>query len=239
MNQALTVLLLLALFACGSNNNDSHKISKRDSLVSKFLDITDSLPWTDTVDHQRKLLLAYRNDDTAYLRRTVEEVQDLMKFRDEFSRRPSCPETSGLDITTFEEAYKFEYGTAFCNQGITIIVGERNDSVLLLGYHNKFDYFTDSCLSYTYIEKPLTKAQWEIIQQHTLRADFWGLKPKNDRNGVDGSGLTVTGYQRPVNAFQGRYHKVYRWAAEKMALGELFKNVLDLTQIKSHCFRFP
>ena len=206
--------------------------------MGKFLSITDSLPGIDTIDLDRKLLVAYYQNDTSYLRKSVDVGQGLLKKRHEMLRYPSCIEPVGIDSYSFKEAYSFQYGAAFCDQILNLTVGERNDSIFLLGYHYKMDYLADTCLSFTKIKRLLTIRQWKIIHQSVLRTDFWGLKPRNDRQGTDGSALTVIGYQRPGNAFQGRYNKVYRWSAEEMALGELFKTVLEMSGIKGTCFHF-
>jgi hypothetical protein len=55
---------------------------------------------------------------------------------------------------------------------------------------------------------------------------------------MDGSSLRVSGYERPIKAFHGRYKAIYRWSGEQMAIGEVFKKVLDMSGGKVSCFDF-
>jgi hypothetical protein len=237
MKQFFFLLPFLVFFSC-NYNDDATKLSSRDSLIARFLTLTDSLPGIDTIDGSRRVLLAFHQNDTSYLRRVVEQVQDLMKYREEMVRNPSCAEPSGIESYNFKEAYRFEYAAAFCDQSVNFTVGERNDSFILFGYHYKLVYNLDSCLSSMKIEKMLNGKQWDTIKKSLRIADFWGLKPRNYNSGFDGSSLTVTGYQRPVNAFQGQYSKVYRRSAEETMLGELFKKILEMSGCKATCFYY-
>jgi len=58
------------------------------------------------------------------------------------------------------------------------------------------------------------------------------------RFGVDGSTLSVTGYVSPHKAENGRNKSIYRWAAERSAIGKTFKDLLDLAGADIKCFHY-
>lgn len=238
MKRYLSFLPVLLLMSCLSRDSKKSSLSTRDSLVHQFLQLTDSLPGTDPLHPQRKFLAAYLRNDTPYLRKSVEEVQELLQNQHEVLDYSSCRRPEDLTALHFTEAYRFQYGAAFCDQSINITIGKRHDSVLLISYHYRRDYRTDSCLSVVRTEQSVTASEWTAIRAAMVKTDFWGLKADNRTHGLDGSELTVTGYEKPINAFKGRYSSVWRWAAEKTALGEAFKLVLDLSEVKVPCFHF-
>ena len=77
---------------------------------------------------------------------------------------------------------------------------------------------------------------WDTPISDIEQADFWGMKEDNGRHGMDGSGLRLIGYERPLNSFEGRHKKIYRWAAEEMTIGILFKKLLDHSGANVDCF---
>lgn len=233
------VFLFLVLFSsCHLKVDQAGQLEPRDSLMRAYLNLGDSISWTDTTDPRHKLLLAYNKNDTAYIKQTLKSAQEALIETRKYPSPTSCFTPQPINSFDFNEAYRFQYEAAFCDQSVNITVGERHDSIFLLAYHYKHDYKTDSCLSVEKTEKLLSAKQWEAIQFSIFRADLWGMKSYNGISGMDGSSLTVIGYQKPKNAFEGRYNKVGRWAAEKSALGESFKLVLDISRIKVPCFHY-
>ena len=232
------LLLISLIFSCQERRTGEVRIEMRDSIVKEYLALLDSVAWADSLSPQHKLLVAYNNNDTVVL---IKEIQSLRAAITESRKYPnptSCFEPQAINKYGFAEAFRFQYSAAFCDQSVNITVGERNDSVLIYGYHYTHNYMTDSCVSVDSSKRLLTKTQWIEIRSSIDRADFWGLKVRNGISGMDGSSLAVTGYQRPINAFQGRYNRISRWAAEKSALGESFKLVLEMSGIKVPCFHY-
>ena len=229
---------LVGLASCNSKINQRMQDEPRDSLLRAYLKLSSSISWVDITDPEHKILVAYNTNDTAYLRQTLNSVQAALVEVREHPDPTSCFKPQPITTYGFNEAYRFQYEAAFCDQTVNITVGERQDSIFMLTYHYRHDYKTDSCLSVVKMEKLLSPKQWEAIQQSIFRADLWGMKFSNGRGGMDGSNLTVTGYEKPRNAFEGHYNKVKRWVAEKSALGESFKLVLDISGIKAPCFHY-
>ena len=237
MRLSITVLIFVFV-GCQNRQRSIRKPELRDSLMSLYLKMADSMYWFDTLDPERKLLIAYNNNDTDFLKKAVKTANAAMKESSNYTPDPKCPKAPPINSYEFSEAYQFNYSAAFCDQVLNITVGQKNDNILLIAYHYKYIYNTDSCISLVQSTKVLSNSQWSLIKQSILRSDFWGLSRRSYKVGVDGSGLSVTGYEAPNNAFEGRYKVVIRWAAERMALGEAFKLVWDYSGVKVPCFHY-
>jgi hypothetical protein len=237
MTKLFPLFLLTLLVACKDKTRNASSIQNRDSIMTKYFKVVDSLPYPDTLDPGFKLLRAYHKNDTAYLKKSYNHIADLLKYRDEMLESHFCEEPAALNTLNYEEAYRFSYGAAFCDKSVDMTVGKSSDNIVLDLYLYEFNYEQTECRIINHTTKAVDKKVWKILINGINQSDFWGLKGDNERRGFDGSGLTVTGYQRPKNAFEGRYKKIYRWAAEEMTIGILFKNLLDLSGTKVDCFQ--
>jgi hypothetical protein len=230
----IVILFCLALQSCQSGKVDIPQSELRDTLLSEYLQLKLSLNSIEDFDPQHSFLIAYQANDTKYLKEAVKSVGALIQtqFHDPCRRLNLL----AIDALGYVEGYRFDYGGAFCSQTVNITVGIRNDSALLSAYLFTLDPIKDSCLTYERFDKPLSPGQWKSIQEALFQADIWGLKRTNGRNGLDGTFLSVTAYLKPVNAFEGGYNRIYRWAPERTSLGTAFKIVLGLSGIKGICF---
>lgn len=238
MTRIISFFLLTLLIACNDKTSRHSSFQDRDSIMTKYFQVTDSLPYFDTLDQDFKLLKAYHTGDTALLRKTYDNVAGLLKYRNEMLESHLCEEPIALNTLNFEEAYRFSYGAAFCNKSANMTIGKLGDSITLDLYLFEFNDMQTECKTIQHTTKLVDKKIWDTLINGVEQADFWGLKEDNGRHGMDGSGLTVTGYERPINAFEGRYKKIYRWAAEEMTIGVLFKKLLDLSGTKVDCFHY-
>ena len=234
----LPLLIFCSILSCGVRRTKEVPNEIRDSIVKDYLSLLDSAGLADSLTPFHRILVAYNKNDTAYLLREIGSLREAITENNKFPDPTSCFKPQSIDKYGFREAFRFQYSAAFCDQSVNITVGERNDSILIYGYHYIHNYMTDSCIFVDSSKTILTRFQWEEIRTRMNRADIWGLKVRNGISGMDGSGLAVIGYQRPINAFEGRYIRISRWAPEKTALGESFKHVLDLSGIKVPCFHY-
>jgi hypothetical protein len=138
-----------------------------------------------------------------------------------------CEQPPPINTLNFKEAYRFSYDAAFCNRSVSLTIGKKPDTVTLDTYLYEVNDTETECKTISHTTKQLSEQVWDKFISSIDYADFWGLKEDNGRHGMDGSSLRVTGNERPINAFQGRYKAIYRWAAEQTAIGELFKKLLD------------
>lgn len=206
--------------------------------MSKYFQVLDSLPYSDTLDLRLKLLKAYRNNDTSYLKKRYSEITELLKSRKQITESHTCEEPGAINKLNFEESYRFNYGAAFCDKFVTMTIGKLKDTITLDFYLYEVSNGQTECKTIRHTTKQVDNKVWEELIKGIALSDFWGLKEDNGRFGFDGSSLRVTGYERPINAFEGRYKTIYRWAAEDMAIGQLFKRLLDLSDNKVDCFHY-
>src|SRR5687768_9500944 len=80
LNQKRSIywFLLILFIGCQTNESVPAKSELRDSLMSLYLSMGDSVQWTDTLDPNRKLLRAYNTNDTVYLRGVVADARDAI-----------------------------------------------------------------------------------------------------------------------------------------------------------------
>jgi hypothetical protein len=206
--------------------------------MSKYFQAFDSLPYSDTSDRRFRLLRAYHRNDTSYLQESYNELEGLLKYKDEMLASHICEEPDALNRFNYKEAYRFSYGASFCDTVVNLTIGKYSDSTILELYLYEYNEKQTECRIIKHSRTLVSNDVWEVLINGVRQADFWGLDEENGRHGVDGSGLTVTGYQKPINAFKGRYKKVYRWSAEEMTIGILFKNILNISGTTVQCFHF-
>lgn len=233
-------LFFLSIFFISCKNDQSKHvvIQERDSIMGIYFHVVDSLPYADTLDVKFKLLKAYYNNDTAYLTASYNEIAKLLKYREEMLESHICEEPNPLNTLKYQEAYRFNYDAAFCNKAVNMTIGKSGDSITLDLYLFEFNDKQTECKTIEHTIKLVDKTIWDTLIDSLQKADFWGLKEDNERHGMDGSNLRVAGYERSINAFKGRYKTIYRWAAEEMAIGVLFKKLLDLSNTKVDCFHY-
>lgn len=232
MKSSIILYLLLTLFvACGKKKKNENKSTGK-FLIKEYITLTDSIFWADSIDQQYKVLVAYHNNDTVYLKKTI----DILKLNLEQLKKvkSSCIEFPVITSYNFNQVYQFHYHSAFCDKSVNITVGSRNDSIFMFAFLLTHNRKTDSCLSIERVEKSLSHSQWQTIQRGINYSDFWGLMPDNFNDGLDGSSLYVTGYKD----FPKQYYGVSRWAAEETALGESFIQVFEMSGFKNKCFPF-
>ena len=207
-------------------------------MMAKYFKAIDSLPYFDTLNRDFKLLKSYHNGDTAVLRKAYEEVAEIMKYRNQMLESHICTDPPSLNTLNYEEAYRFSYGASFCNKTANLTIGKLKDSITLELFIYELNDKQTECKTIQHTICLMDTKLWDTLISGIYQSDFWGMKEDNGRHGMDGSGLTVTGYERPINAFEGRYKKIYRWTAEKMAIGILFKKLLDISSTKVDCFHY-
>ncbi len=238
MTRLFILLLLTFILGCKNTAKKANLTEDRDSIMSKYFQALDSLPYSDTLDVKLKLLKAYHNNDTYYLKKQYSEIAELLNYRKQITELHTCEEPLPINKLNFEESYRFNYGAAFCDKAVTMTIGKLKDAITLDVYLYEVNNGQTECKTISHTTKQVDNKVWEELIKGIAFSDFWGLKEDNGRYGFDGSSLRVVGYERPINAFQGRYKTIYRWAAEDMAIGQLFKRLLDLSGNKVDCFHY-
>lgn len=238
MTRLFILLILTFILGCTDTQKKANLTEDRDSIMSKYFQALDSLPYSDTLDLKLKLLKAYHDNDTHYLKKQYSEIAELLKSRKQITELHTCEEPLPINKLNFEESYRFNYGVAFCDKAVTMTIGKLKDAITLDFYLYEVNNGQTECKTISHTTQQVDNKVWEELIKGIALSDFWGLKEDNGRYGFDGSSLRVVGYERPINAFQGRYKTIYRWAAEDMAIGHLFKRLFDLSGNKVDCFHY-
>jgi hypothetical protein len=239
MRKTLPIIFLVLLTACSDNKSKRLPVQVRDAIMTKYFQIIDTLEYLDTLDLKFKLLKAYHDNDTNFLKSSYEKMAELLEVRKALHERHNfSDEPPPLNTFGYKQAYRFDYETSFCDQSVSMTIGKSSDKVVLDVYLYQISDRRTGRKTVTHETRRVGEKIWDVLVSGIEQSDFWGLQEDNGRQGLDGSALIVTGYEKPVNAFDGRYKKIYRWAAEDMTIGILFKNLLHLSGTTIDCFHF-
>lgn len=238
MTKLFIILLLTFILGCKDSPNKTNLTQDRDSIMSKYFLALDSLPYSDASDLKIKLLKAYHNNDTSYLKKQYSKIAELLESTKQIIKLHTCEEPAPINKLYFEEAYRFDYRAAFCNKAVKITIGKLKDAVILDFFLYQVYNGQTECKTISHTTKQVDNKVWEELMKGIVFSDFWGLEYDNGRYGLDGSSLRVIGYESPTTAFKGKYKMIYRWAAENTAIGQLFKRLLDLSGNKVDCFHY-
>ncbi len=235
--------ILLLLFLCTILNTSCQqseitpvKYSLRDSVLKEHLNTVESLPYYDTAEINFKILKAYQNNDTTFLKSLRTQIAQEKEDVPSWLFGDSCLHQQKLQDMGVDEAYRFIYFPPFCTTPINVTVTRKGDSSNLhfVLYQNKYD--TGACRIISEYDKKLTSNNWEEIKSKLRVADIWGLKRINGASGLDGNSLIFIGYQKGDVHFNrpDRYCYVYRW--EFSTLGELLVAILKMSGNRKGCF---
>lgn len=203
-----------------------------------YFSVIDSFPRFDTLRENFRLLKAYHKNDTAYLRQSYNQLISSLRTWHDLDTTTSCEKPTPMRLLDYKEAYRFSYSAAFCDTLITMTVGKGESEFVAEVMLYARDSLKNKCVTVKRFEKKLDKQAWDKLLKGIRYADFWGLQPANDERGFDGSSLYVFGFKKRINAFQGRQKVIYRWGAERTAIGTVFKDMMDVTGTSVSCFHF-
>jgi hypothetical protein len=237
--------LLLVLFVLSCQPKVSNTFSERDQLFHEYLQLVDSLYMADSADIPSSVWLAYYRNDTATLRFKKEVALNGYEWRESEVNGGNAPTL--LRNLGAEEAYRFYYSEAFCLSNTVVTLARYNDSVTisLSSYYSLrgFDSLTVSGKKIKHYDtiidtsKVFALAGWDSLSAGIVKADYWGLAPSNGHYGLDGSDLTVIGYQRrsPTYDRKPRAGYVHRWGWQQNTLLVPYIELLKLFGQPSAC----
>jgi hypothetical protein len=148
--------------------------------------------------------------------------------------RDSCVKQTRLQALGVDEAYRFNYHKSFCPYATDVTISNKRDSINLHFILYQQDWEA-TCKIINEFDKKLTIQNWNDVMESLTRADFWGLKRDNGYHGLDGDGLTVTGYKKGMDNNRDDFHLVYRWDVHRTALIDPFILVLKFSGDKQGC----
>jgi len=232
--RSVTIILFLAIISCSTKRVDPQTPLARDVIMQKYFHLIDSLPVRDTLDYRSRLLRAYYKNDTTYLNSEYNLL--MIHLRNQWSEKDSrrCTPSPPLQTAGYKEAYRFSYSAAFCLIEIDITIGEKETGYMMDVKIDSADVTTNSCLVKAQFSKPIQQWQWEKMKKDIYYSDFWGMLEQTGADGVDGSSLSVYGYQK-TDGSNYRLKGVERRSPEHTALGSVLKTVFDFSKVKGTC----
>lgn len=228
---------IFVLFSCTYKTKDKPVFSVKDSIVEKYIAFIDSSDQFDLFDRNYNILRAYYNNDTNFLKKLSEQIEDAQKSEDVWIQ-DSCIHQKRIRDLGADEAYRFIYSASFCDYTLNITISKKNKSrnlKLLLAYSESD---INPCQIVSDYDKELTANQWDDFLKAIEKADFWGLKRENGVQVLDGDNLRVIGYLDGRSTYSGKtkFNYVSRQTSYS-TLKETFKLALNLSGIKKGCVK--
>lgn len=238
----LFFLSVVILCSCGQNSNRTNSISGRDTLLSSFFKMVDTLPYYDTTNPNFKLLRAYSENDTSSMEKIVNYIHRRSTTPWMHDYLKPCAINIEFDTITADEAYKFSYESSFCEYYTIASITQRGNRVKAIAtvYKNASGSDSIPCTIAQEYETDIDSASWVKFQEAIFAADFWGLKEDNEYHGVDGSSLDVQGYQKNFKwnqSIQSKRSYVSRWSRSMDNLLQPFLMLLRFCKISKGCIR--
>lgn len=192
----------------------------------------DSFPRFDTLGQDFKLLKAYHRNDTLYLRKSYQELIASLRTWDNAKTTTTCESPRPMRLLEYDEAYRFMYMQSFCDTMLFLTLGrwesEYEFEVMLEVYDSA------GCRTIKQLKQKLERRIWDQLIAGLHYADYWGMESVNGHQSLDGSALYVLGFQKRTN----KQKVIYRWAAERTAIGTVFKDAMNATAANVSCFGF-
>lgn len=232
----IPAILLFVFASCENKNGHWEKFSLKDSLLKGHLQLLDSITYFDTTDINFKLLKAYQNNDTNYLKQVHSNLKLRWANKKQWDLQDSCVHVPKLQDLNAYEAYRFEFTPAFCRYKLNITVTNNADSANIHFILYKPSWDTVYCQVISEYDRPMSNKDWNDFNEAMRKADFWGLKRNNDALVLDGSTLITTGCINAGISFNqaARYNYVYRYG--HTTLDEPFNLILKLSGYKQDCY---
>ncbi len=239
----IILLVVPLLYSCRPISNQDNSTVSRDTLLSNFLKMVDTLPYYDTTNLNFKLLKFYQENDTSNLKKIVGSIHNRSTIPWMHAYLKPCAINTEFDTLTADESYKFSYESSFCQYYTIATITQRGSSVKAVAtvYLNVSNMDSIPCKIVQQYETDVDSTYWVKFRDAIFVSDFWGLKEDNDYHGTDGSSLDVQGfkkgytYNRNINS---KRSYVSRWSRSMDNLLDPFLMLLRICKIKNGCI-FP
>jgi hypothetical protein len=205
--------------------------------MNNYFQIIDSLPFEDTLSLNYQLLKAYHRNDTAFLRKVYLNKVNRLLHVQQTPKRHRCDTDALVNVMDCEEGYRFSYSASFCDRFAIVTVQKVSGGMAVESVLYRFDE-AERCTVVKHTNKRFDAKAWDSFNDKLQFADFWGLREENDDVGLDGSSLNIFGFKKSGIPQDTEYKEVRRWSPENTAIGQLFKHVLDLSEIEADCFHY-
>lgn len=137
----------------------------------------------------------------------------------------------------FDEGYRFSYSASFCDKAAIVVVQKVPGGMVVESVLYQFDE-AEGCRIAKHNSKRLDEKAWFLFNEKLKFADFWGLREANDNFSVDGAYLNIFGFKKSGMPHDTEYKEVRRHSPENTAIGQVFKYMLDLSDVDADCFHY-
>ncbi len=199
--------------------------------------MVDTLPYYDTTTLEFRLLKAYSLNDTTTLKRLVERLKKMNTKADWQINLDSCVKQEAFKDVNSEEAYRFNYSSAFCPYRTSITIIKYKDSTVLNTVVYQYAWDTVPCKIIEQSAVAIDSLSWAKFQESLRLADFWGLKTDNGIHGVDGDVLEVYGFKQGTNPDWNpdKTNFISRWTPAYNSILDSFVILLKYSKTKKGC----
>lgn len=224
MKPLFYIIIFLPLCCCSCHQPAAPKqhASYKDSLLKDYLSMADTLPYHDKNSVDFKMLRAYCQDDTAGLKRLQENME---RANTEMGwPADTCIKKENIRNIKCREAYRFEYSDVFCPDATVETIINYGDSIVIRTVVYQHAQDSTPCKIIEQFSTTVDSVHWKEFQDLLAAADFWGLKPGNGKNGLDGNTLTVYGFKKgnDPNRDPDKWSFISRWGAGNTAIFKCF-----------------
>jgi hypothetical protein len=236
----IAFFLVAVVFSSCRQTLNQTKSNTRDTILTSFLKMVDTLPYYDTTNLNFKLLKAYKDNDISNLEEIADYVHRTSTTPWMHAYLKPCAINVDFDTLTVDEAYKFSYESSFCEYYTIATITQRGNKVTVIAtvYKNASRMDSTPCAITQQYEADIDHPTWVKFQEAIFAADFWGLKEDNEYHGNDGSSLDVQGFQKNFDSnghTQPKRCYVSRWSRSMDNLLKPFLLLLRFCKINKGC----
>jgi hypothetical protein len=212
------ITISFLIFSCSTKSNRNMKMAYKDSVLKQYIDHASLLPYSDESNYDYQILKAYYANDTAFLKRTSNEIAvSELKKGDGFP--DSCRRHPIIEQLKADYAFQFTYEQSFCNLLYCFTITKNSDTIALQSVIYQYDDKMKSCKAAKDNSIKLTQDNWEQFINLIEYADFWGLNQSQPIHCCDGDFLTIKGIERDREDHSIiKQHKVGRQFVSNTAL---------------------
>jgi len=219
----------MVFFTCKDKDKLTH-VTIKDSLLNQYMTIAHDNPYFDNPEESASFLDAYYRNDTISLKQIYISKLDAVKKYKGGKNCDSCFHLLDLKGLNVDEAYRFMYSQAFCDNSLCLTISKKDGLIKLhcISFPSLDTVIRNNSSAF---EKTLSINDWTDFKNSIDHSDFWALKRENGKSGLDGNDITVLGFIKSNESpgEKDKFHGVYRFWAEGTDLITPFKKILTLS----------
>ena len=231
--------VLLSLLSCQTKKPSPKTVSK-EIVAGRYLQLIDSSENADSNDFKYKIIQKLLNGDSNFFKQLNDNLDICYRQLAEERHTDSLLHTGRLSLLGCEEAYRFHWLGAYCDQQLMVTIGKQKDNIRLefIEYESA-PGDSAACTITRQSGKSIPVKAWNHLKTTIDFAYFWSLESNDEYTRVPGgANWKVTGYQINNDKIPGsqRIHSVYRHSPGIRAFSAIGFEMLQLSGEKTTCF---